>query len=66
MSAHNIFYGEISVIIPKLSPNTPLICSTVVTQGPPVLFRIYEPWRLFYSIGAEQISYRKIPKFSDS
>ena len=30
MSTHNIcFYGEISKIIPKLSPNTLLICSSV-------------------------------------
>ena len=29
MSTHNIrFYGEIKKIIPKLSPNTLLICST--------------------------------------
>ena len=29
MSTHNIgFYGEISKMIPKLSPNTYLICST--------------------------------------
>ena len=31
MSTHNIgFCGEISKIIPELSPNTPLICSTEI------------------------------------
>ena len=34
MSTHNIrFYGEISKIIPKLSPNTLLICSTVLSYA---------------------------------
>ena len=39
MSTHNniCFYGELKKIVTKLSSNTLLICSTVLTTVPPLL-----------------------------
>ena len=71
MSTHDIcFYGEITKIVPKLSLNTLLICSTdfwfqydstvIIKSEPLILEGGYEQWLLHYPTRCINPDFRKI------